>query len=102
MTTQASWIPADTFGSRLNRVRKAKGLTVEQISAQVGVAQPTWSTWERGATPRNMGAAVAKIALALGVDRDWLMWGERGETDGGLPGSSEAMFSDSGHFRSAA
>lgn len=77
MSAQAAeaWIPADTFGMRLVMIRREKGLTVEQAAKAAGIAHPTWSTWERGAHPRDMAKAVAAIATALGVNRDWLMWG---------------------------
>lgn len=92
MATEA-WIPTDTFGTRLFIVRKQKGLTVEAIAKLCGVAHPTWTTWENGAKPRDMGNAVAKISAALGVDRDWLMWG--GPLDHSNPGSTTGYSSDS-------
>lgn len=70
------WIPGDTFGSRLLRVRKEKRLTVEAVAKLCGVAHPTWTTWENGSMPRDLAGTVQKIAVALGVDRDWLMWGD--------------------------
>lgn len=73
--TTAPWIPSDTFGTRLLLVRKEKGLSVEQAAKLCGVAQPTWSTWERGAHPRDLVRAVRDISQALGVDQQWLMWG---------------------------
>lgn len=74
MTVQA-WIPADTFGTRLLIARKQRGLTVEGVAKACGIAHPTWTTWENGAKPRDLVTAVHKISAALGVDRDWLMWG---------------------------
>jgi transcriptional regulator with XRE-family HTH domain len=73
--TTTDWIPVDTFGTRLYSVRRQLNLTVEEAAKRTGIPDATWSTWERGAKPRNMGGAVAKIALALGCSRDWLMWG---------------------------
>lgn len=73
-TTEA-WIPSDNFGSRLFLVRRQKRMTVEQIAKLCGIAQPTWTTWENGARPRDMVATIGKIVAATGVDRDWLMWG---------------------------
>lgn len=75
MTTTQTWIPADTFGTRLFILRKQKGMTVEAIARLCGVAHPTWTTWENGAQPRRLVEAVQKISDATGVDRDWLMWG---------------------------
>lgn len=73
-TTEA-WIPQDSFGSRLLLLRREKHLTVEQIAKLCGIAQPTWTTWENGARPRDFLNAVTKIVDATGVDRDWLLWG---------------------------
>lgn len=73
--TTETWVPADTFGARLLLIRKEKRMTVEAIARICGIAHPTWTTWENGARPRDMRDAVTKIAAAVGVDRDWLMWG---------------------------
>lgn len=70
-----TWIPPDTFGTRLLLARKGRGFTVEQAARACGIAQPTWTTWENGARPRDLVQAIAKISVALDVDRDWLMWG---------------------------
>lgn len=85
----ATWIPTDTFGARLNLVRREKGLTVEQAAKLAGLPHPTWSTWERGARPRDMSTVVAKVAASLDVDRDWLMWG------GPLAAPTDQYLSDS-------
>ena len=75
MSTRTEWIPDDTFGGRLMLLRHQLGLTTEEIAERCDLKTPTWSTWERGAIPRGMNAVVAKIALATGVSRNWLMWG---------------------------
>jgi transcriptional regulator with XRE-family HTH domain len=75
MSTHTEWVPEDTFGGRLMLLRHQLGLTTEEIADRCDLKTPTWSTWERGATPRNMSAVVAKVALATGVSRAWLMWG---------------------------
>jgi transcriptional regulator with XRE-family HTH domain len=80
------WIPADTFGARLLLIRRQKRMTVEAIAKACGVAHPTWTTWENGAHPRDVVGAVQKISDALGVDRDWLMWG------GALAGVNKRAF----------
>lgn len=93
MSTQthaARWIPRDTFAARLALLRIELGnLTVEDAAQRCGLNRATWQTWERGSSPRNMSAVVAKIALATGADRDWLMWGGTlaggPESDDGLP-----------------
>lgn len=76
MSTQTEWVPGDTFAARLMLLRQHLGhVTTEEIADRCGVKRATWSTWERGAAPRNMASVVARIALATGVSRNWLMWG---------------------------
>lgn len=84
--TTETWIPSDSFGSRLLRVRKEKGLTVEAIARNCGVAHPTWTTWENGAKPRDILAAAQKISDATGVDLNWLLWGASDPSSGGSTG----------------
>lgn len=91
MTTD-TWIPADTFGTRLLRIRRDKGLTVDQAAAMCGVKPATWSSWERGSSPHRMPAVVADIAAAFHADRDWLMWG-----DGGSQRATDGYAVDSAH-----
>lgn len=75
MSTQPQWVPEDTFGARLVLLRRQLGMSVEDMAIACGQKPATWSTWERGASPRGMAAVVASISLATGVSRDWLMWG---------------------------
>jgi transcriptional regulator with XRE-family HTH domain len=70
-----TWVPTDTFAARLRLIRFQLGWSVEEASAVCGTKPATWSTWERGASPRGMDAVVRAIVAASGVDRDWLMWG---------------------------
>jgi transcriptional regulator with XRE-family HTH domain len=71
----APLVPRDTLAARLVMLRHELGLTVDAISAQCGLASATWSTWERGAHPRDLAAVIQKIADGTGYSRDWLMWG---------------------------
>lgn len=72
-----TWVPADTFGTRLMLLRRHLDLTVEDAARAAGLSHATWSTWERGANPRNFQAVVEAIVAAFDVDRDWLAWGSR-------------------------
>ena len=69
------FIPEDTFGLRLIALRTHLKLTQAEIAARCDLDDGSWSNWERGAKPRGMDEIVRKISDALGVDRDWLMWG---------------------------
>lgn len=75
MTTQTEWVPGDTFAARLVLLRRELDLTTDEIADRCGIKRPTWQTWEHGTSPRNMSAVVAQIALATGVNRNWLTWG---------------------------
>lgn len=74
-TVQDGWVPTEDFAARLLLARRHAGLTVRDAASAAGIHYATWSTWERGARPANMAAEVEKISNALGVDRNWLMWG---------------------------
>lgn len=70
-----TWVPQETFGTRLMLLRRELGLTVEEAAEKAGLSHATWSTWERGAKPRDLVSVVTKVVKAFGVDRDWLAWG---------------------------
>jgi transcriptional regulator with XRE-family HTH domain len=72
---ESGWRPIDSFAIRLLLVRRALGLTQEEAAEKCGLDNGSWSNWENGKNPRNMAEAVHKIVRALGVDRDWLIWG---------------------------
>ncbi len=69
------WRPEDTFAARLMLVRKHLELSQEAIAERCGLDGASWGYWERGGSPQKKDSTVFKIANALGVDRDWLMWG---------------------------
>lgn len=85
-----TWVPADTFGTRLMLLRRHLDLTVEQAAERAGLSHATWSTWERGAMPRNLPSVVTAVVEAFGVDREWLLWGELARTQPPTPGGRRA------------
>jgi transcriptional regulator with XRE-family HTH domain len=85
------WIPRDTLATRILLVRTSLGLSQREASAQTGIPYGSWQSMEDGRSPRDLAAKVAAISLALGVDRDWLMWGGPLANDSGpTPGEREA------------
>jgi transcriptional regulator with XRE-family HTH domain len=73
---QASLVPVESIHARIKRLRRAKGLSQEQLAAAVGVKYQSVQEWERegGTAPtRKRQAAVAKC---LGVTPHVLMTGE--------------------------
>ena len=66
----------DTIGDRLRWARERQVLTQADLADRSGVPVVTISRIENGhheGRPRQ--STVRKLALALGVDPVWLMWG---------------------------
>jgi len=61
-------VPAigDALGTRLNRMRRERGLTLAQVASALGVSKPTVWAWEKGKA-RPLPERVAAIAKVLGV-----------------------------------
>ncbi len=68
------------LGSKINRLRLEKGMTLEQVGNIVGVGKSTVRKWEHG-TIANMGRdKIKKLATALGTTPDFLMgWDKKDE-----------------------
>ncbi len=69
------WIPADTLGTRLVLVRRQLGLTQRAAADKCGLTFGEWQSIEDGRAARGLDVKIARISLALGVDRAWLAWG---------------------------
>lgn len=71
--------PVRLSGIRLHELRVASGLSAFQAAAQIGVAQSTLLTWERGgSTP--VVSRLASIANAYGVTIETLLTDQDGAT----------------------
>lgn len=62
----------DDLPTRLQRLRKERGLTLAQVAGRLGVSKPTVWAWERGRA-RPLEERVDALAEALGVSRHELM-----------------------------
>ncbi|MDO5424202.1 MAG: helix-turn-helix transcriptional regulator [Eubacteriales bacterium] len=60
------------LGSRIARLRKAKGLTQEQLGAALGISAPAVSKWETNASCPDI-ALLCPLARALGTNVDTLL-----------------------------
>ena len=79
-----TWIPDDSFGTRLIAVRRHLGLDQVAAAERYGVKRETLSTWERDISkPRHMAIIVERIAQVTGCDPVWLMWGQSAVTERG-------------------
>ena len=77
MTNQSTgaWIPSDTLAARIVLVRRELGISQREAATRCGLTYGEWQSMEDGRAARDLPAKVARISLALDVDRDWLMWG---------------------------
>ncbi|MEK1888959.1 MAG: helix-turn-helix transcriptional regulator [Phyllobacterium sp.] len=64
----------DTLGGRLSRARDAKGMSIGEVAARIGVKPQTIAAWE---SDRSEPRANRLVMLAgfLGVTPTWLMHG---------------------------
>lgn len=74
----------ETFGQRLTRIRKSRGLTQVELAEQMGLVQPLISDYENDKL-RPHGEMVARFALALEVSADELLGVKPGKTNGRKP-----------------
>lgn len=65
---------SETFAARLQRLRKARGLTMAQLGAELGVSKPTVWAWEQGRA-RPVDSRIEALAEALGADPSELVPG---------------------------
>ena len=61
-----------TFGERIARLRREKGLTQEDLAERLGVTQPVVSDYERGRL-RLHGELIVELARILGVSADEIL-----------------------------
>lgn len=73
--TYDPWRPTDTLGARLVLVRREKHLTQRAAAERCGISFGAWQSMEDDRSPRDLLDKVQRICTALGVDRDWLLWG---------------------------
>lgn len=71
----AGWVPTDSLANRLVLVRRERKLTQRGAAEASGITFGEWQGIEDGRNTRRVDIKVRQIAMALGVDRDWLMWG---------------------------
>ena len=89
MSTQTAhgWVPDDTLANRLVLVRRQVGLSQRAAAERAGLTFGEWQGMEDGRSVRGLDVKVRQVSMALGVDRDWLMWGGGGGSELGRPGT---------------
>jgi len=84
--------PRPLFGERLNALREAAGLSQEQLASKLGIAQRTYSHWERCPVALRHEQIVA-LADALGISVAELMGESTSQKRGNGPaGRARTVF----------
>lgn len=69
------WVPEDTYGDRLARIRRQMHWNVSQAAEACGVSHQSWRNWEAGGQPSKLMQTTRQIADASGCDPNWLLLG---------------------------
>lgn len=73
---------SEGMAQRIRDLRHAKGLTLEQVAAVVGVGKSTVRKWETGMIANMRRDKIADLAKALGTTPAYLMgWNDEEKTD---------------------
>lgn len=65
---------AAVLGSRIQALRRERGLTLSELARRLGVSKPTVWAWEQGKA-RPVDSRIAPLAEVLGVDAQTLVLG---------------------------
>lgn len=69
-TTWPEW----TIGDRIRKARRHAGLSQDQLAERIESPSASLAAWELDyQKPRQWPVIAAKVALATGIDRDWLL-----------------------------
>lgn len=81
-----------TFARNLQRLRKAKGMSLRTLAEKADLSGPALvSSWEGGTSPEDY-QAVKRIAEVLGVSFSYLMTGEDDRVVGKAPLTLDQLF----------
>lgn len=83
------------MANRFRLVRAELGYSQREFAEKVGIPASQIQSIEDGRTARALDVKVRQIALKLGVDRDWLMWGGELVPDPEGPGGLKCPRQDS-------
>ena len=81
------------MAEKIRRLRREKGLTLEQVASVVGVGKSTVRKWETGMIENMKRDKIASLAKALGTTPAYLMgWEENSEDKPSPISDSELKF----------
>ena len=70
-----AWRPSDSIANRVLLTRNSLGLNQKDFCKLTGLTRGKLQGIENGRHPHDETAMLARVALATGVDRDWLAFG---------------------------
>ena len=71
-----------TFGNKLKKLRKEKGLTIDQVVESVGISRRAYITYEQNNTRPRKRETYSKIADLYGCEVNYLLMEDTGKTRG--------------------
>lgn len=80
-------MPYMSIGLRIKQARLASKpkITQQQLADAVNVSRPAVTQWETGETKTLEGENLVRVAQALGVTTEWLLYGTRSGPEPGEP-----------------
>lgn len=85
--------PPPAYGRHLANLRKAAGLSQQELADELGTRQSTVASWERSSNPPR-GEFLAPLAQTLGVSADVLLQIDKGQKHPGPPSRIEQLFKE--------
>jgi transcriptional regulator with XRE-family HTH domain len=87
--TSALFIPSPEIAEwkvRLREARRKQGITRNDLALMVGVSNSTVTNWEQSAAQGGIKQIsekkAEKVSRALGIKKEWLLYGDASEADG--------------------
>lgn len=71
-----------TFGDKLKKLRKEKGLTIDQAAEQIGISRRAYITYEQNSTRPRKRETYSRIADLYGCDVNYLLMEDTGKAMG--------------------
>jgi transcriptional regulator with XRE-family HTH domain len=70
-----------TMGERIRVLRESKGLTQEQLAAQLGVTKGAVHQWEKDITKNVKNVTFLALSQVLGTTQEYLLFGPPSERE---------------------
>lgn len=71
---QELWVPEWTFGDRLRKVRRERGVSQGDAAEKLGVKPTQIASWETsGNKPRDIVAIAKRCQMAWGIPAEWML-----------------------------